>query len=217
MGVKPLLVRRLTQKVNSLVAQGKIKDFKLFTSIDTWGEPAEYIRTGLDINLWQDNLNTYLTETNLPVTFMITFSILSVTNFQSLLEKILEWRKTYNGYNQNKWQRIRFDTPYLKEPLQYDMNILPKEEFMPYMYDHLDYIKKNLDDNDRTKFSELEYEKFLRVVKYMETTEYTADRILEGQKDFYNWFTEYDKRRNTNFIRTFPELTNFYLKCQNYD
>jgi organic radical activating enzyme len=213
MGVKPLLVRRLTQKINSLVAQGKIKDFKLFTSIDTWGKPAEYIRTGLDIDLWQDNLNTYLTETNLPVTFMITFSILSVTNFQSLLEKILEWRKKYNGHDQNKWQRIRFDTPYLKEPLQYDMNILPKEEFIPYMHSHLDYIKTHLDDTDRNKFSQLEYEKFLRVVKYMETTEYTTDRIIEGRKDFYNWFTEYDRRRETNFIGTFPKLEKFYLNC----
>jgi organic radical activating enzyme len=217
MGVKPLLVRRLTQKVNSLVAQGKIKDFKLFTSIDTWGKPAEYIRTGLDIDIWQDNLNTYLTETNLPVTFMITFSILSVTNFQSLLEKILEWRTTYNIASQNKWQRIRFDTPFLKEPLQYDMNILPKDEFIPYMHSHLDYIKTNLDDTDRTKFSELEYEKFLRVVKYMETTEYTADRILEGRKDFYNWFTEYDRRRATDFISTFPKLKNFYLDCNQYN
>ena len=213
MGVKPVLVRRLTQKVNNLVAQGKIKDFKLFTSMDTWGKPAEYIRTGLDTQIWEENLNTYLTETNLPVTFMITFNILTVTNFQKLLEKILEWRTKYNGYNQNKWQRIRFDTPFLKEPLQYDMNILPKEEFMPYMNSHLQYIKDNMDDKDRTKFSELEYEKFKRVVRYMETTQYSDEKIREGRRDFYNWFTEYDRRRGTNFCETFPDLNKFYEDC----
>lgn len=215
-GVKPVLLDRLTEKVNNLIQNKKIKDFKIFTSMDTWGPQAEYIRTGLDLEVWERNLDTYLTKTNLPITFMITFNILTVPNFSTLLIKILEWRQKYNGNNQNKWQRVRFDTPFLKEPLQYDMNILPKEEFMPYMYEHLNLIKDNLDDNDRFKFSELEYEKFLRVVKYMETTNYSDDKLTEGRKDFYNWFNEYDQRRGTNFEETFPQLRNFLEMCKNY-
>jgi len=212
-GVKPILIDRLVEKVNNLVSNGKIKDFKIFTSIDTWGPQAEYIRTGLDTALWEQNLDTYLTKTKLPVTFMITFSILSVTNFDKLLVKILEWREKYNSDDQNKWQRIRFDTPYLKEPLQYDMNILPKEDFMPYMKNHLDFILANLDDKNRNKFNDLEYEKFKRVVKYMETTHYTPERIIERKRDFFNWFTEYDRRRGTDFRKTFPELEDFYFDC----
>ena len=212
-GVKSILIERMAEKVTKLINEGKIKDFKIFTSIDTWGAQAEYIRTGLNLDLWEKNLDIYLTKTSLPVTFMITFNVLSVTGFQQLLEKILEWRIRYNGYGQNKWQRIRFDTPYLKEPLQYDINILPKDEFLSYMQQHLAYIADNLDDTDRSKFSELEYEKFKRVVKYMETTEYSNDRLVEGRKDFYNWFTEFDRRRGTNFINTFPELEKFYLLC----
>ena len=212
-GVKPILIDRLVEKVNNLIANGCIKDFKIFTSMDTWGAPAEYIRTGLDLTVWERNLDTYLTKTHLPITFMITFNILTVTNFQSLLEKILEWRVKYNGYDQNKWQRIRFDTPYLKEPLQYDMNILPKAEFMPYMQNHLDFILANLDDKNRSKFNDLEYAKFLRVVKYMESAIYTPERLKEGRRDFFNWFREYDRRRGTDFVKTFPKLENFYLEC----
>lgn len=212
-GIKPILVERLVDRINTLLEKRCIKDFKIFTSIDTWGSQAEYIRTGLDTQVWESNLNTYLTKTNLPVTFMITFNILTVTNFQKLLEKILEWRKTYNIDDQTRWQRIRFDTPFLKEPLQYDMNILPKDEFMPYMYGHLRYIQNNLDDTDKTKFSEMEYEKFKRVVKYMETTEYSYNRLVEGRRDFYRWFAEYDRRRNLNFAEVFPELTDFMEMC----
>lgn len=213
-GVKPVLIDRLTEKVSNLIRNGKIKDFKIFTSIDTWGPQAEYIRTGLDLGVWEHNLDTYLTGTGLPVTFMITFNALSVPGFQSLLEKILQWRVKYNGTDQNKWQRIRFDTPYLKEPLQYDMNILPKAEFMPYMQSHLDFIKQNLDNTDRTKFNELEYEKFRRVVDYMGTTNYDAAKVSDGRETFYTWFTEYDRRRGTDFISTFPELKSFYLSCK---
>ena len=213
-GVKPILIDRLVEKVNKVLDMGAIKDFKIFSSIDNWGEPAEYIRTGLDLTVWEKNLDTYLTKTNRPITFMITFNILSVPSFTKLLNKILEWRVRYNGTDQNKWQRIRFDTPYLKEPLQYDMLILPKDEFMPYMKQHLAFIKDNLDDKDRTKFSELEYEKFRRVVDYMDSTNYTAEKLKEGRRDFYNWFTEYDRRRGTDFTKTFPELENFYYDCR---
>jgi organic radical activating enzyme len=214
LGVKPVLIDRLVEKVNNLVNEKKIRDFKIFTSMDTWNEQAEYIRTGLDIDVWERNLDTYLTKTSLPITFMITFNILTVTNFQNLLSKILEWRSKYNGSNQNKWQRVRFDTPFLKEPLQYDMNILPKDQFMPYMHSHLQFIKDNLDDKDRTKFSDLEYEKFRRVVDYMQNTIYDDQKLEEGRRDFYQWFTEYDRRRGTDFIKTFPELENFYYECR---
>jgi organic radical activating enzyme len=210
-GVKPILVDRLVERINKLLAEKKIKKFKMFTSIDTWGPQAEYIRTGLDLELWERNLKKYLSDTNLSITFMVTFNILTVTNFQTLLEKILEWRKQYPF---NKDYRVKFDTPHLKEPLQYDMNILPKQEFMPYMHSNLDFIKDNVDDKNFNKFTSLEYERFRRVVDYMETTHYSEDRIKEGRKDFYNWFTEYDRRRSTNFIATFPELADFYNKCK---
>jgi organic radical activating enzyme len=216
-GIKPVLVKRFTEKINKLLSEGKIKDFKLFTSIDTWGSPAEYSRTGLDLEVWEKNLDTYLTETSLPVTFMITFNILTVTNFKSLLHKILEWRQKYNNDRQTKWQRIRFDTPHLKEPLQYDMNILPKDKFMPYMHEHLNFIQTNLNDDNRSKFTHLEYEKFLRVVKYMESTNYDDYKLWTGRRDFYNWFNEYDKRRGTDFLKTFPEMSEFYWSCGELD
>jgi len=210
-GIKPILIDRLVERVNKLIEENKIKSFKMFTSIDTWGTPAEYIRTGLDLEVWERNFDKYMSETKLPITFMITFNILSVTTFQSLLEKILEWRKKYKFVTEHK---VRFDTPYLKEPLQYDMNILPKDEFMPYMYSHLQFIKKNVNDKNVEKFSSLEYEKFRRVVDYMEATVYSNERIKEGRKDFYNWFTEYDRRRAVDFVTTFPTMINFYNSCR---
>lgn len=212
-GVKPILIERFANKVNSLVENGCIKDFKVFTSMDTWGPQAEYIRTGLDLELWEKNFDTYMTKTKMPLTFMVTFNILTVTNFNKLLEKFLEWRKKYNTDDQTKWQRIRFDTPYLKEPLQYDMNILPKEDFIPFMKKHLQFIADNVDDANRHKFSILEYEKFRRVVDYMSSTNYSLDKITEGRRDFFNWFTEYDRRRGTDFCKTFPELVKFYEDC----
>jgi len=216
LGVKSKLVDKMITNINTLIDNNGIKQFKLFTSIDTWGPRAEYIRTGLDLTLWESNLDRYLKSTGNPISFMITFNILSVTTFKELLSKILEWRSIYNQYNKtSQFQMITFDTPYLKEPLQYDMNILPKEEFMPYMLDSLKFMEENTDSSNVNKFSQVEFEKFRRVVDYMQTTDYGQDKINEGRKDFYHWFIEIDKRRGTDFLLTFPEMGDFLKDIKN--
>jgi len=216
LGGKNEWVVRLSNHVTELLDNKCIKKFKLFSSVDTWGPQAEYLRTGLNLQTWENNLDTYVSMTKSHVTFMITFNALSIANFDKLLKKILEWRVKYNDVIPDDEirpleRKIRFDTPYLKEPIQYDMNILPKAVFMPYMYKHYDFMKQNTDENDVTKFSELELERFKRVLKYMEATHYDPTRQEMGHKDFYQWFTEYDKRRGTNFLETFPEYKDFYL------
>lgn len=209
-------VEKLVENINDVISNGKIKTFKLFSSMDTWNSRAEYLRTGLDVELWERNLDTYLNGTKLPISIMCTFNILSVTSFTDFLKKILEWRQKYqpllnpDGYG----RRIRFDTPYLKEPLQYDMHILPKEEFLPYFDKILKFIEDNTDETDPTKFTDIEFEKFRRVRDYFATVEYDKDKVEEGRKDFYTWFTEHDRRRGTNFLETFPEMENFWNLCK---
>jgi hypothetical protein len=94
------------------------------------------------------------------------------------------------------------------------MHILPKDEFLPYFDKTLKFIEDNMDENDRTKFTNLEYERFRRVRDYFATVNYDWERVAEGRKDFYNWFTEYDRRRNTNFLETFPDMASFYNSCK---
>ena len=216
LGVKSAMIERLVDNVNDLVSNNKIKGFKLFSSMDSWGARAEYMRTGLDIELWEKNLDIYLTGTKAPISIMCTFNILSVTSFTEFLQKVLEWRAKYQpllnptGYG----RKIRFDTPYLKEPLQYDMLLLPKEEYLPYFDKILQFIDDNRNEQDPIKFTDMEYEGFRRVRDYFATKEYPIEKVTEGRTDFYNWFTEYDKRRNTNFLETFPEMEKFYNECK---
>lgn len=220
LGVSPRHIKKLVERINTLVNNNKIRKFKLFSSMETWGDRAEYLRTGLDIEKWEQNQDIYVRGVQSHITHMCTFNILTVTSFIEFLKKILEWRKTYDDIipndigNHEKIRKIRFDTPYLKEPLQYDMNILPKEEFLPYFDETLQFIADNLDDDDVTKFDSLEYEKFRRVRDYFATTQYDEHRVNEGRVDFYNWFMEYDKRRGTNFLETFPDMENFWNLCK---
>jgi hypothetical protein len=145
---------------------------------------------------------------------MITFNIFSVTTFKEFLGKFLEWRKQYGWYDDRKEHRVRFDTPYLRDPIQYDMNILPKDEFMPYMRDALSFMEANVDDSRADAFTTLEFEKFKRVVDYMAETNYSETKLIEGRRDFYNWFNELDERRDNDMLSVFPEMMGFYRLCQ---
>jgi len=213
-------VHKLTEHVSHLLEAKKIKGFKLFTSMDTWGAPAEYLRTGLNLDTWEKNQDIYVNGVKSHITHMVTFNALSVATFKEYLKKVLEWRIKYddvipNGLGSSDTVRkIRFDTPYLKEPIQYDMHILPKDEFLPYLDDCLKFIENYVVEDDTTMFSELEYERFRRLRDYFANEQYDEERVREGRRDFYHWFTEYDKRRNVNFLETFPEYKNFWNLCK---
>jgi organic radical activating enzyme len=199
---------RMLNRVQSLLDQGKIKKFTLFTSIDTWGPQAEYMRTGLELEHWERNLKKAMSM-GFEVSLMCTFNVLCVTNYKSLMHKMIEWREEF-GKN-----AIRFDVPYLKEPPHWMINILP-ETFIPYMDDTLSFIDDNMD-----KFKPQEYEKFKRVTNYMKTNPVDPKKIHQGQRDFYSFFTENDKRLGTSLLETFPEYADFYEYCkgvyENYD
>lgn len=220
LGMKPRFVERLVEEVNELRDAGAIRQFKMFSSIDSWGPRAEYMRTGMNLESWDKNQDIYLRGVKSHITHMCTFNILCVTTFIEYLQQMLVWRERYDDIIPDNLgsdptvRKIRFDTPYLKEPLQYDMHILPKEEFMPYFDECLQFIADNMDESDTKKFSKLEYERFRRVRDYFASTQYDDAKVREGRIDFYNWFTEYDRRRGANFLEMFPEYENFWNECK---
>jgi hypothetical protein len=213
-GSSSQIVQHFCRRVEGLVSTGKIARFKLFTSIDTWGSQAEYIRTGLSLPLFESNLKTYLTETSQPVTFMVTFNLFSLVRFRDLLEKILEIRSVFQWDSPLQLHRLNFDISYLREPIQYDIQILPKDQYLPLMENHLEFIRQNVNNKDKSKFTEIEYEKFRRIYEYMKNTHYESEKIRLGRRDFWNFFKEQDRRRGTSLHHAFPEMADFFEQCE---
>ena len=188
-------------RIQSLLDQNKIRKFSLFTSIEGWGEQAEYMRTGLKCDHWERNF-TQAIERGFKVNIMCTFNVLCVATFQNFLQRVMHWRKIYGK------EALAFDTPYLKEPPHWMLNILP-EPFNKYMDKHLAYMSNNKD-----YFTSVEIAKMQRVRDYMFQNPVDTNKIKQGQRDFYSFFTENDKRLGTNLLKTFPEYTAFYDYCK---
>jgi organic radical activating enzyme len=201
-------VDRLITRVTSLVRNNKIRKFSFFTSIDSWGEQAEYMRTGLKCDHWERNMIEVI-KAGATVNLMCTYNVLCVTNFYQLLEKVIEWREKFG------MESVSFDTPYLKEPPHWMINILT-DDFIVHQEHQLQFIVDN-----KKWFTDVEYEKMLRVTDYMKAKTIPEEKIRAGRRDFYSFFTENDKRLNTSLLNTFPEYTEFYELCkqtyENYD
>ena len=105
LGVTFERVDRLIARVQSLINQQKIRKFSFFTSIDSWGEQAEYMRTGLKCDHWERNMIEVI-KSGATVNLMCTYNVLCVTNFQSLLHKVIEWRQRF-GFNSVACHRRR--------------------------------------------------------------------------------------------------------------
>ena len=214
MGMATKFVEKMTDKINKLLDEGKIGNFMLFSSVESWDKKAEYIRSGFDCELWEKNIKTYLNSNkHNSINLMCTYHNLSVRNsFKLLLDKIMEWRTEF--LVKEGESRIRFDTPYLKEPPWFILPTLP-DSYLDDQKDILKYIIKNrIDKIGWHGFNEMEYEKMKRVTNVMIENPFTDEQIENGRKDFYKFINENDRRRNVNFLETFPEYEDFYELCK---
>ena len=201
LGVTTAKIDRLYDRIQSLLDSKKIRKFSLFTSIEGWGEQAEYMRTGLKCPHWERNFKEAIRR-NFKVNIMCTFNVLCVGTFQNFLSKVIEWRKEHGK------ESIAFDTPYLKEPPHWMINILP-EQFRKYMDEHLEFMKDNTE-----WFESVEIAKMERVRDYMYQNPVSEEKIKQGRRDFYSFFKENDVRLGTDLLKTFPMYKDFYEYCK---
>ena len=196
------------------LCDGSIEHFMQYVSVDTWGKQAEYIRDGLDFNLMWDRVNQFLEEVPYysSLTFIITMNNLAITGMQKLLEEIKQLRDNYS----KTYQRVWFDTPVLRSPQWQSMQILTE----PYVM-KLEQCKQYMEDNIETEetrfhgFKDYEIQRMGRDIAWM--AEPLADEYIQEQKaDFYRFFNEHDKRRNTNFLEVFPEMSSWWKECGYY-
>jgi len=216
LGIPDVLRDQFIRKYQRISKEDSVKKLSLYTSIDSWGKSAEYIRHGLQLEKFWANVEKMLVGIpNLNLTFMCTFNLLSVPKFDELLEKILELKKRHLSSKDDF--RILIDISYLMNPAHQSVLLYPKEDLQKKLNACSAFIEKNIGNATTGLVGFIEYEqiKFNRLKDYVLTKE-LPDRVLQ-KKNFYRFFREHDRRRGTSFIENFPELAEFWLECQNLD
>jgi len=202
------------QKYLSYVKQlcdGRIEHFMQYVSLDGWGSQAEYMRHGLDFNLLWDRVNQFLTEVPSynSLTFIVTMNNLSVTSLENLFAGILGLRNTYS----QTYQRVWFDTPVLREPAWQSLQILPEA-----YADKLEHLwawmirQSETPEDPFHGFKDYEIARLDRDIAWMRAGQ--GQDHSQAKADFYRFFSEHDRRRGTDFLKTFPEMKSWWEECR---
>jgi len=81
----------------------------------------------------------------------------------------------------------------------------------------IDFMENNKEtSNNRFKgFKDFEIDRVRRLYDWAKHP-FSAEEDEKHKIDFYLFFTEHDKRRNTNFTKTFPTMIKFMNQCKEY-
>jgi organic radical activating enzyme len=219
LGVDEKILKEFLEKVNYIQQNKLVKSLKIYTSCDTWGQQAEYIRTGLNYKQWYRTLwDITLRYPALSITVMVTFNLLSIPRFESFLRDMLALRRSPTvSVNNSGMRGIGLDFPYLRHP-RYLSSLIAD----PYMLVMLDRSIQFMRHNTAT-FQQVDYHdgfyphevENLQRVYNIASAEWQGS--LENQisrRDFYLYITEHDRRNATDFKTVFPEIGYFYDQCR---
>jgi hypothetical protein len=134
---------------------------------------------------------------------------LTVTGLPALLKWILELRKAHS----TTYQRVWFDTPVLREPAWQSLQILP-ESYAQQLERARDYMLANMvtEANPLHGFKDYEVQRIERDIAWMREGQHKDNSIARA--DFYRFFAEHDRRRDTDFLTSFPEMRVWWAECE---
>jgi organic radical activating enzyme len=206
--------QRYLSYVKQLCEGENIEHFMQYVSVDSFMEQAEYIRHGLNFNLLWERVNQFLTE--IPgrnsITFIVTMNNLSVPGLGKLFSAILGLRKIYS----KTYQRVWFDTPVLRQPTWQSLQLLP-ESYVDELETVWAFMLKNI-ETEATRFQgfkDYEMARLDRDIAWMRDGQKLDKEYLDRNKaDFYRFFAEHDRRRGTDFLKTFPEMSAWWAECK---
>jgi len=203
-GIPEIIFDRFLKQVLELSAGQKVHGVMIHTSLDTYGSQAEYIRNGLNFAQFEKNINRYLTEVpQASIAFMCAFNNLSVVGFKRFLEWVIDLRKKYPA------NRILLDIPHLTGPIHQAANILTPD-YLKQITDLFPWMEQMVGAG---ALLQPELDKLNRIASWMNVA-LPEGVLLQARRDFYYFFREHDRRRNTDFLAVFPEMAQFWQTCK---
>lgn len=192
-------------KDSLLKLKNSVKKIDIYTSLESTGDQAEYARDGLNFLNWKHNVEYILTNTDCTVAIMTTINILSLTTFIKFIQLIMELRIKFNhGFEHN---RIPLSINYLRWPPHLQCTLLDRSSRNKLAQDIESNCKGWLKYYSPDKYARIYLEEFNQIQRFCEYLR-TENSALEHRSDFVRYIQEYDRRRNKNFAKTFPELAN---------
>jgi organic radical activating enzyme len=201
---KTELLDRLIEKSHSVPV------LDIYTSMESVGKMAEYIRDGLSYDQWFNNVERLIKEGNIrQMICMSTINGLCLPGLVDFLKQMRYFKKTYGC----KYMTVSLNI--LRFPSFQSCAILPDSIKMKYkeqLQDWYDTVKSNLeldlDPAGMQLYNAWELSQVERLIDYLDIVKTPHAFTAETPKlynDFKQFYLQYDLRRKKNFGETFPQ------------
>ena len=182
-----------------------IPHLEIYTSQESIGAQAEYIRDGLDYDLWMHNVQELLEHDAIKaVHCMATINALCLDSLPKLLDQLIRLKQVYGR------QRVSFTLNILRFPSFQSALVLPDELRSKYKHSLETWLIMN---QNNPLLQEHEINHTQRLIDYLDVVKTPHSDAFEMPKlhnDFKQFYTQYDQRRNKNFTATFPTIADWY-------
>lgn len=182
---------------DNLMGYSAKRSFDLYTSCESTGEMAEYIRDGLDYDIFMSRLDEILFDGNFnDVSVMCTINALCLWGLTDFLDQLIMFRK------KDDWKhhlQPSFTLNILRFPSFQSCLVLPEE----LRKTRRQVLEGWLWSADEQLLHRHEIDHIQRLIEYLREPE--PENVEQLRRDFKNFYTQYDLRRNKSFENTFPE------------
>jgi organic radical activating enzyme len=184
-------------------------DLDIYTSNESLGAHAEYIRDGLFWEQWVYNMTQIMESKRLRgLHVMCTINALCLESLPEFLDQLMAWKNRYGRDFPNFTLNIlRF--PSFQSPL-----ILPnaiRTHHKQRLEDWLGRWENNIDLQEHERNHVQRLIDYLDIVKTPHSDTFDMPALHNDFKQFYR---QYDQRRGKNFTKTFPHLAKWYDSIQ---
>lgn len=197
-----------------------IDHFHVYTSCEAYGKQAEYIRDGLDWEIWTEHFERFATEARYEgVHMMMTINALCLDTITEFWDWAMSMKRKYGHHVPGISVNIlRF--PSFQSPLTLPDNL--RKMYHDEIKSWLDNTraKGERDTNGVELLQPWEQDQISRLIEYLDVVKTphrnTAEQHLLHH-DFKVFYEQYDARRGFNFRETFPRLVDWYDSIQVLD
>jgi organic radical activating enzyme len=182
-----------------------IPHLEIYTSNEAYEGQAEYIRDGLDYDLWMHNVQELLEHDHIrAVHCMCTINALCLDSLDTFLDQLIRLKQVYGK------DRVNFTLNILRFPSFQSPLVLPEDLKMYYRDRLIQWLDQH---RDQEYMHEHEINHTERLINYLDQVKTPHSEAFDMPKllnDFKKFYTQYDQRRNKNFVHTFPVLKQWY-------
>jgi organic radical activating enzyme len=215
LGVDDKRIDKMINKMKTIIDEGRVKELIIYTSCDTYGEDAEFIRYGLNFDKLFSNIEKILEQLpQVTVVIMSAFNVFSIFNYEKLIKKVYDIKVKHFNTRRYWNSPLILDTSYIRYPSFLSFRILKGFLNTEYFDRCIKFMKfqstyrslnsfqpKHISD---TGFQSKEIEKLVRLKDVFVADELSEISFENDMEDFKKYIEEYDKRRGTDFKKTFP-------------